>query len=125
MTDTRNRRDEQRHEAPASLTYIRVIEEVTRTGITQSELGKVVGAATRSVQNWANGQNMPRGKSVVRLLDLHTIVSILADSYTDEGIDIWLHARNRNLDMQRPIDLLTAGQIDEVLAEARWVAGGM
>ncbi|WP_032366064.1 transcriptional regulator [Rhodococcoides fascians] len=125
MTDTQDRRDEQRHESPASLTYIRVIEEVTRTGITQSELGKVVGAATRSVQNWANGQNMPRGKSVVRLLDLHTIVSILADSYTDEGIDIWLHARNRNLDMQRPIDLLTAGKIDEVLAEARWVAGGM
>ncbi|WP_032391699.1 hypothetical protein [Rhodococcoides fascians] len=124
MTDTQRRQDG-RGETSGSLTYIRVIEEVTRTGITQAELGKVVGAATRSVQNWANGQNFPRGKSVVRLLDLHTIVQILADSYTDEGIDIWLHARNRNLDMQRPIDLLIDGQIDEVLDQARWVAGGM
>ncbi|MCZ4516916.1 DUF2384 domain-containing protein [Rhodococcus ruber] len=124
MTDTQRRQDG-RGETSGSLTYIRVIEEVTRTGITQAELGKVVGAATRSVQNWANGQNSPRGKSVVRLLDLHTIVQILSDSYTDEGIDIWLHARNRNLDMQRPIDLLIDGQIDEVLDQARWVAGGM
>lgn len=125
MTDTRNRHKEHQHVAPQSLTYIRVIEEVIRTGITQSELGKVVGAGTRSVQNWANGQNAPRGKSVTRLLDLHSIVTVLADTYTDEGIDIWLRARNRNLDMQRPIDLLTAGHFDEVLAEARWVAGGM
>lgn len=123
MTDVRRSSDG--GVAQGSLTYIRVIDEVTQTGITQAELGKVVGASVRSVQNWANGQNFPRGKSIVRLLDLHTIVRILADSYTDEGIDIWLHSRNRNMDMQRPIDLLVRGQIDEVLEEARWVAGGM
>ena len=120
-----SRRQERHAETVGSLTYMRVIDDVTRSGITQAELAKAVGAGPRSVQNWASGQNSPRGKSVTRLLDLHAIVSILHDSYTDEGIGIWLHSRNRNLDMQRPVDLLVEGRIDEVLDEARWVAGGM
>lgn len=124
MTDN-GRRQERHSETGGSLTYMRVIEDVTRSGITQVELAKAVGAGARSVQNWASGQNSPRGRSVTKLLDLHTIVSLLGDSYTEEGIDIWLHARNRNLDMQRPVDLLVEGRIDEVLDEARWVAGGM
>jgi hypothetical protein len=108
-----------------SLTFLKVIEEVTDAGITQAELGQAVGAGPRSVQNWVSGQNTPRGKTAERLLDLRTIVEILRDSYTEEGIKIWLHSRNRNLDLRRPIDLLTQGQMDEVLEEARWVAGGM
>lgn len=53
------------------------------------------------------------------------IIELLSDSYTDEGIDIWLRARNRNLNMRRPIDLIVEGQIDTVIDEAKWVAGGM
>lgn len=114
-----------RGKASGSLSYLRVIAEVTRSGITQAELGKAVGAAPRSVQNWASGENSPRGRKAERLLDVKTIVELLGDSYTEEGIEIWLHSRNRNLDMARPIDLLTEGRIDEVLEQARWVAGGM
>jgi hypothetical protein len=36
------------------------------------------------------------------------IVERLRDVYTREGIDVWLHARNRDLDGHRPIDLLQA-----------------
>lgn len=53
------------------------------------------------------------------------IIELLSDSYTDEGIDIWLRASNRNLNMRRPIDLIVEGQIDTVIDEAKWVAGGM
>jgi ribosome-binding protein aMBF1 (putative translation factor) len=110
---------------PASVTYMRVVEEVTKAGITQAELAKAVGSGPRAVQNWASGQNTPRGEAVKRLLDVRTVVELLQDSYTDEGIDIWLHARNRNLDMRRPIDLIIEGQIEEVIDQAKWVAGGM
>lgn len=122
MTPTR---PDQRAGSASSPTYLAVIEEVTDSGITQAELGRAVGAGARSVQNWINGQNSPRGRTAERLLDLRTIVALLKDSYTDEGIKIWLHSRNRNLDLARPIDLLTEGQIDAVLDEAHWVAGGM
>jgi transcriptional regulator with XRE-family HTH domain len=104
---------------------MRVVNEVTRAGITQAELAKAVGSGARAVQNWASGQNTPRGEAVKRLLDVRTVIELLSDSYTDEGIDIWLHSRNRNLDMRRPIELITEGQIDRVLEEAKWVAGGM
>jgi uncharacterized protein (DUF2384 family) len=109
----------------SSLSYLRVLEQVTSSGITQAELGKAVGAAVRTVQTWAAGDNHPKGIKAQRLLDVQTIVSLLHDAYTDEGIKIWLHSRNRNLDMSRPIDLLTEGRIDEVLEEAESVAGGM
>jgi transcriptional regulator with XRE-family HTH domain len=110
---------------PGSVTYMRVVDEVTRAGITQAELAKAVGSGPRAVQNWASGQNTPRGAAVRRLLDVRTVVELLRDSYTDEGIDIWLHARNRNLDMRRPIDLIVEGRIEEVIDQAKWVAGGM
>jgi DNA-binding transcriptional regulator YiaG len=129
MTDTRtsrrSRTSTKRNDDAGSVTYMRVVEKVTSSGITQSELAKAVGAGARSVQNWASGANAPRGRSAEKLLDLHSIVDLLSDSYTREGIDIWLHSRNRNLDMQRPIDLLVEGKLDEVLDEAKWVAGGM
>lgn len=124
-TSTNRGRATKRAEKSASVTYMRVVEKVTSSGITQAELAKAVGTGPRSVQNWASGNNTPRGRSAQRLLDVHAIVDILSDSYTPEGIDIWFHSRNRNLDMRRPIDLLTEGDFDRVLDEAKWVAGGM
>ncbi|HEU5271661.1 MAG TPA: hypothetical protein VFU36_17170 [Jatrophihabitans sp.] len=53
------------------------------------------------------------------------IVRELREAYTEEGVQIWLHARKRNLDGQRPIDLLAADRYDDVLAEAERVAGAM
>ncbi len=105
------------------MTYLKVLERVSRVGLTQVELGKVVGAAPRTVQTWAAGDVLPTGLKAQRLLDIETIVSLLQDSYTDEGIRIWFNARNRNLDFQRPVELLLDGQIDVVLNEARTVAG--
>lgn len=51
------------------------------------------------------------------------VFDILADTYTPQGVAIWLESRNRNLDMSRPLDLLKDGKLSAVLAEARRVAG--
>jgi DNA-binding transcriptional regulator YiaG len=112
-------------EAPENLTYLRIVEQVTRTGISQRELGEAVGASTRTVQNWASGQAAPRGASRERLLDVQYVMEELRDVYTDEGIEIWLRARNRNLNGERPIDLITRGDVDTVLHEAQRLAGAM
>jgi hypothetical protein len=52
-----------------------------------------------------------------------SVFDILADTYTPQGVSVWLSCRNRNLGDQSPVDLLKAGRLDEVLAEARRVAG--
>ena len=108
-----------------TMTYLRILEEVTGSGITRSELSRAVGAAERTVQTWAAGTSKPTGLRAQRLLDIQMIVQLLSDTYTREGIRIWLNSRNRNLALRRPIDLLEAGDIDAVLEEADRISGGM
>ncbi len=108
-----------------SPTYERIVQTVTGAGISQADLAQAVGSSLRTVQNWAAGDASPRGQKVRQLLDLSYLVDYLKDVYTDEGIEIWLHSRNRNLDGNRPIDLITTGHLDKVLEEAERVAGAM
>ncbi len=108
----------------SNVTYVRIVEDVTASGITQAELAKAVGATVRSVQNWTAGTARPRGKSAERLLDVSQIVKALGEVYRDEGIQIWLRSRNRNLGGNRPIELLAAGALDEVFAEVDNIVRG-
>lgn len=95
-------------------------------GFTQADLGRVVGASERTVQSWgAPDGSQPTGAKLQRLLDISVIVNLLHDVYTDEGVKIWLHSRNRNLDFKRPIDLLAEGEHDRVLEEVLSVAHAM
>lgn len=109
----------------ADVTYLRILEEVNSSGITRTELSKAVGAAERTVQTWYAGTSKPTGMRAQRLLDVQMIVRLLSDTYTPEGIRIWLNARNRNLNLQRPINMLEDGEIDAVLEEADRISGGM
>lgn len=118
-------RDAQHNGDAATVTYLRILEEVTNSGITRTELSKAVGAAERTVQTWAAGTSKPTGLRAQRLLDVQMIVQLLSDTYTREGIRIWLNSRNRNLGLRRPIDLLEEGDIDAVLEEADRISGGM
>jgi DNA-binding transcriptional regulator YiaG len=110
--------------ATGNVSYMRIVEDVTNSGITQADLAKAVGATTRTVQNWTSGAARPRGKSAERLLDVSQIVKALGEVYRDEGIQIWLRSRNRNLGGRRPIELLAAGALDEVLAEVDNIVRG-
>ena len=108
-----------------SLTFSRIVGDVTASGLTQADLARAVGASVRTVQNWASGTSAPAGVRMKRLLDLQFLVNELREAYTEEGVQIWLHSRNRNLGSERPLDLLFAGNRDEVLREARRVSGAM
>lgn len=123
---TRSRSPEGRvNDDSGTTTYLRILEEVAESGITRTELSKAVGAAERTVQTWVAGTSTPTGVRAQKLLDVQLIVRLLNDTYTREGIRIWLNSRNRNLGLQRPINLLEQGEIDAVLEEANRIAGGM
>ena len=108
----------------SNVTYMRLVDDVTEV-ITQAELASAVGASVRTVQNWTSGGTTPRGTTANRLVDLQHVVNVLREVYTDEGVQIWLRSRNRNLEGKRPIDLLAEDQIEVVLAEVHRVVGGM
>src|ERR1700752_159093 len=97
-----------------TLVYTRVVADARR-GLTVSEIGGITGVSERSVQNWAAGKSRPAGESRDRLLERKYVIEGLADVYEDEGIEIWLHSRQRSLGGQSPLELLREGRFDEVL----------
>jgi uncharacterized protein (DUF2384 family) len=112
-------------ERDRNVTYMRIVDDVTGSVITQGELAKAVGASVRTVQNWTAGGTIPRGSAEKRLLDVQHVVHQLREVYTDEGVQIWLRSRNQNLGGRRPVELLAAEQVDAVLDEVDRVLGGM
>lgn len=95
--------------------YSRIVENIRAGSVTSAELAEITGVRERQVQNWATGANRPSGATRDRLLEVHYIVGQLQEVYSPEGIDIWLHGRNRTLDGRRPIDLLREGAFEDVL----------
>ena len=110
-------------EVSGSPLYRHVVADARRA-LSLVEIGQVTGVGDRAVQNWARGTSRPEGASRDRLLELKYVIEQLSDVYTDEGIEIWLHARQRSLDGRQPIELLRQGQFEEVLAAVERLAGG-
>jgi len=110
-------------ESTAGTSYRRIIEDLTSVGLTQEDVGRAVAVSRRSVAGWASGETVPRGLRIEKLLDLRDVVERLREVYAPEGVEIWLHARNRNLDRKRPVELLAEGRLDEVIEEVDRVVG--
>jgi Protein of unknown function (DUF2384) len=107
----------------STLVYTRVVADARR-GLTVGEIGGITGVGERAVQNWAAGRSRPEGGSRDRLLELKYVIEGLADVYEDEGIEIWLHSRQRSLGGQSPLELLRGGRFSEVLEAVDRLAGG-
>lgn len=112
------------HHKRTPASFVSVMQEVNAAGLSQTELARAVGASVRSIQGWAAGTAQPTGVRATRLLDVKLVLEKLGDVYTSEGIRIWLHSRNTDLNMERPIDMLERGEIDPVLDEVESLVGG-
>jgi DNA-binding transcriptional regulator YiaG len=99
----------------ASFVYSRIVSDIRSGSMTTAELAEITRVTNRQVQNWASGASRPQGASRDRLLEVHYIVQQLGDVYSPEGVDIWLHGRNRTLQGARPIELLLAGEFRVIL----------
>jgi len=103
--------------------YANKVSQV-RKSMTTEELAQIVSVKPRAVQHWAAGTNRPTGVARDRLLELAYVVELLDDVYDPEGVEIWLHARNRTLDNRRPLDLLVDGDFEPVLLAVERLASG-
>jgi len=109
--------------ATPSPLYRHVVADARRS-LSVSEIGAITGVGDRAVQKWAQGATKPEGISRDRLLELKYVIEQLTDVYDDEGIEIWLHARQRAFDGRSPLDLLREGRFEEVLRVVESLAGG-
>lgn len=101
--------------ASADVMYPKIVGELRGRLFSAAELAVLTGVSERQIQRWASGASRPEGDNRTKLLEVHYVVEQLRDVYTDEGIEIWLHGRNKSLNGKRPIALLEEGHIDEVL----------
>jgi hypothetical protein len=91
-------------------------------GLTQDDVALVTKVTTRAVRGWKAGSI--RQDRYDRLSDLRTIVVLLSDSLSPRGVGQWLHARNRLLNGERPIDLLGRGESKRVEQAAQGFVEG-
>jgi hypothetical protein len=112
------------HELAQSGLYARIVNDVREVALTVEEVGEITHVRPRQVHHWLAGSHRPQGDSKERLLELHYIVDQLRDVYTPEGVDIWLHGRNRKLQSRRPIDLLREGDFETVLYAVEQLKAG-
>ena len=110
--------------ADAGVTYPKVVEALRSNGLDLTEIGRVTGVQLRQVQHWLAGTSKPSNDTQARLLDLHYVINLLTEVYRPEGVDIWLHGRQRALRGERPIDLLERGSFEPVITLVEQLAGG-
>jgi uncharacterized protein (DUF2384 family) len=104
----------------------RLIAKVKERGnLSAAEIGEIVGVGTRQVQNWASGHGTPAStKRLRQLLDLEYVLDLVSEVFDDEGATMWLHARNRQLDGERPLDLIANNETDRVIGLLDRLADG-
>lgn len=111
--------------ASTSVTYPKVVAGLRDQGVSLVDIGRATQVKVRQVQHWLAGTSKPQGPTLERLVDLNYLVERLSDVYVPEGIEIWLHGRNRALGGERPIDLLEADQFDVVVNLVEQLTNGV
>lgn len=87
-------------------------------------VSQATGANVRSVQRWRAGIGPRRRVYRARLDDLSATLEVLGDDMTARARQAWLTARSAHLGWRRPIDMLAAGEVDQVRGAALAYASG-
>ena len=85
-------------------------------GIGAREVAQLLETTPQTVSRWRTGRSTPRSKSLDRLLRLEWLAGQLAQLYPPADARVWLFSPHRDLDGERPVDLITEDRTDEVLA---------
>lgn len=99
-----------------------IVQALRSYGVTQTEVGAVAGVSDRAVRAWTRSGIRPERYD--RLAELRDVVVVLSDSLTERGVGQWLHAGNRLLGGERPIEVLAEGRFGDVRAAAQAFVDG-
>jgi uncharacterized protein (DUF2384 family) len=84
-------------------------------GLTNEEVGDLVGASPRSVARWVAGEVVPRRPNQARLIELAHVVAALTAVLPADQASVWIFTPNRLLGNRRPADLIRNGQSKDAL----------
>jgi transcriptional regulator with XRE-family HTH domain len=86
-----------------------------RGGLKGSDVANIAAVSPATVSRWTSGASFPHPKTQLLISDLRYVVDRLAELYDPEETRVWLYSKHRLLNGERAIDLIHAGQADEVL----------
>lgn len=87
-----------------------------RAGIRSRDVAQLLNTTPQTVSRWQTGKVDPQPDRLQRLLTLEWLVGELSELYEPDEARLWLFARHRLLNGDRPADRIQAGQVDDVLA---------
>jgi transcriptional regulator with XRE-family HTH domain len=87
-----------------------------RGGLKGMDVANIATVSPATVSRWTSGKAFPHPKTQLLISDLRYVVDRLAEFYSPEEARLWLYAKHRLLNGERPIDLIHAGRADEVLS---------
>lgn len=99
-----------------------IVDALKRFGVTQGDVAGATHVSDRAVRGWRTSDIRPDRYD--RLAELRDLVILLSDSLTPRGVGQWLHAKNRLLEGQRPVDLLAEDRYDTVRETAEAFVDG-
>lgn len=86
-------------------------------------MAEALGVDRAQLSRWRKGQ-MPDRLNADKLAALDIVVQLLSGYLSDTSIPKWMHGINAQLDDRRPIALLRAGQLSEVIAAIEAMKSG-
>jgi hypothetical protein len=113
-----DRRFDRRYDAP----MVMAAEAVRR--LPARIVSQATGANQRTVERWRAGSEPRRAEYRVRLEDLAAILDILGGQMGPRAWQAWLTGRSAHLGWQRPVELLAAGEFEQVRGAALAYAAG-
>ncbi len=85
----------------------------TELGLTREELASLIGYSVRSIASWENGGELSPGAKK-QLTELHRLFEGLCRLMREESVPNWLKKEVEWFENHRPLDLIAAGQSDEI-----------
>jgi hypothetical protein len=95
-------------------------------GLTAQELGAAAGRSGRSAARWLSAEEAvpTHGASAVTIRRLAYLDTLLSDVIGTNQQRFWLRAPNPGFRGEAPIDLITSGRVQEVIAVLELLADG-
>lgn len=101
------------------------LENITsKSALRLNEVAKVLRARPETISRWNQGKAFPHPTTERNLLELEWLVDQLADLYEPQETRLWLMSRQRLLDGQVPLELISEGKLEPVLDVVRRLREG-
>ena len=101
----------------AAPAFVQLIERLRETGgLKDTDIANFARVSVETVSRWETGREAPHPKTQLLVSDLASLFMRLEDHYRPNEIRTSLYARHPQLNGERAIDRIQAGQTEDVLA---------